>query len=542
MMPVNNRPFLLIGLLLMLQTLTAQPAENCRSCHKAMQASCGLTCAQCHRSPNATLQPPSAERHPAVIPNPSREQWWQEKCVSCHADIIKRFKNSLHYSANGIISQTRYLWGAADASPQKTEPQAWKRLQRVGALKSRRLPDLADHLLATKCMACHFEADGREASVGRKRPAGCAACHIPLDQENGKPLHGHRMQKTVGDTVCLTCHSGNYAGGDYYGYFEHDYNEEYATPFAAQPRFGAYQHRLQPDVHQQAGMTCMDCHQLDDVKGHASKTAAYEGQHAAVRCSHCHGGFNGTTKLRVAANEASAFDTTVIAHKSFHRNVRCSACHARWSYQDYGLHLFLDESDHYTLWEDVIYQGDQSVIDLLTEQLTRPKAERTPALSRNRLSGEQVAGVWYKGWTFRRWETPVLGIGADGRYQIIRPLYQYFITYVDSSDNVWYDSVKPRTAEGAMGWSWDGYVPHTIDRRGRRCEGCHGNAKAAGMGMQLGGETEAAHAITIPSSPAIGGAWLLNKQEQKRLMEPSAQYRSWRAEQWRREGAEEWLR
>ncbi len=510
--------------------------ETCQSCHKDAQSNCNLRCGDCHLSSSADFLP-KEKNHPKIIRNPSLEKWWEEKCESCHSEVIQKFRNSLHYSNAGIIDQTRYLWGKQD-EPLKSNPEEWKTLRGAGAISNPTTADLADHLLASKCFGCHFDAEMRRASEGRKRVAGCAACHTPLDQQTGKPLHGHRFQKKVGDEVCLTCHSGNYVGGDYYGFFEHDYHREYQTSYGSKPLFGAYQHRLARDVHQQAGMKCMDCHSKSDVTGD-NVIRHFEGERPAVRCEDCHGGFGKKASSAKAINKAFIFDSAIAAHQSFHARVSCTACHAQWSYQDYGLHLFLDETDNYEMWANFLWQGDGEVYDLLSTQLAKKQVNRQKAYSTNKLTGERIPGIWYKGWTFRRWETPILGVDRNGKFGIIRPLYQYYVTYVDSLDRVWLDSEKPKRSDGKIGWNWDVYQPHTIGKRGRNCESCHENPKAAGLGIRQSVGDSAAHFITIPHNTILPEARLLNYREKRRLLGKSEQYKIWRTRALKRGGIDE---
>ncbi|MBD3225972.1 MAG: hypothetical protein GF313_14690 [Caldithrix sp.] len=508
--------------------------DNCRSCHGGMHTSCGLTCGQCHVSPNGA-RPSIEPNHQPVIANPSRTEYWPEKCISCHREAIESFKQSRHYRMDRIIYQTRYLWGKTDTLDVEGRDEAWKSLKALPRTASKKPEDLVDHLLAAKCMRCHFEASGKQNGPGRKRPAGCAACHIQLHQKTGRYVNGHRLQKPDEDAVCLTCHSGNYVGADYYGYFEHDYHRDYQTPYGSTPRFSAYQHSLQPDIHQQAGMSCMDCHYASPDSGKGKHLAGYERR--KPRCQSCHGGFAGET----AQPDIPAFNPKNTAHQDFHSKVKCSACHARWSFQDYGMHLFLDETNHYTLWEDFMYQGDQYIVRWLQKELPKKPQNRQNSTSINRLSGSPLPGIWYKAWTFRRWEDPVLGMDA-GRYSILRPLYQYYITYVDSSDNVWLDSQKPHTEKGEHGWSWDAYSPHTTGRKGRKCESCHGSAKAVGLGIRQSLRDSVAHEITLPSDPVVPGVRLLTPAEQEKLLRKSETYKKWRAREFYRQGMDEWFK
>jgi len=525
-----NRILLLTFILL--QMTFAQADESCQDCHTEIQSNCGLSCETCHLDPSVNFRP--AKDHIPIIANPSDEQWWDIKCISCHKSEIEQFRNSLHYSAAGIINQTRYLWGKDSKLKTKSEPDAWKELAQEKNILDRTPAGLVDNLLSKKCLTCHFAADNRSGASGMKRVSGCAVCHTFIDQKTGNVQFGHRFQKKPVDEICLTCHSSNYVGADYHGYFEHDYHNEYNTPAFSEPEFGAFQHRLKPDVHQQAGMICLDCHTVADVMGD-HKSVGFEGELPGVRCQECHGGFN---NQRATRQPGKQFDANIISHKSFHQKVSCISCHAAWSYQDYGMHLFLDETNHYEMWEDYLWQSDQQVTDLLKEQLAIPEQARESAYSKNVLSGKKSRGIWYKAWDFRRWEDPVLGMDENGFYQIIRPLYQYKITYVDSVDNVWLDSVIPIKSDGSRGWTWDVYKPHTISAKGRNCESCHGNLKAVGMGIRQHLADSVAHPITIPDDPIIPGTRLLNTVEQNALLGKSKLYKKWRARAYRRNSIE----
>ena len=514
---------------------TGAKAETCAHCHRDVQTNCGQTCAACHSDTQAAFKP--TDTHPAIIANPSDEFWWKAKCLRCHRTEIAHFKNSLHYSSSGIISQTRFLWGKDTLLFQSARPDAWKALKREGKAANASLPTLADNLLAKKCLVCHFAADNRHGAAGMKRASGCAACHTSFNQQTGAVRFGHRFRKRPPDSNCLTCHTPNRVGADYYGFFEHDYHEAYNTPVFASPRFGAYQHQLATDVHQKAGMNCVDCHSKNGVMG-GKQFARFEGEFSDVRCENCHGGF-GVKPARQGKGRAFKSDTP--AHQPFHQNVACSACHAQWAYQDYGLNLFLDESNRYEMWEPYLWQGDAMVTDLLQTQLQRPQNKREAARSANRLSGEQSSGVWYQAWDFRRWETPVLGKGTDGTYRILRPMYQYRVSFVDAEDRIWLDSAVPRKADGSIGWNWDAFAPHTVGAKARSCESCHGNPKAAGLGIRQNAQDSVAHKITLPNPPVLPGSRLLNEREQGKLLTKSKLYKQWRTRDLRNKGYEQML-
>jgi hypothetical protein len=345
-----------------------------------------------------------------------------------------------------------------------------------------------------------------------RRSAGCAACHIEKDQKTGKSLHGHKFVRDVPDSQCLTCHGGNHAGGDYYGYYEMDYHESYQMPYGSKPIFGAWQHRLDADVHQKAGMKCTDCHIL-----HEKKTRS---------CEDCHGGYTGTDNIKDSG--APRFDSSLIPHEKFHSRLRCEGCHARWSYQDYGLHLMLDMSEKgYGNWKGLKWQGDPEITRLLLRELSKAKGERLKPVTTDWVSGEKTPGAWFKGYSLRRWEDPPLGVDENDRIGVLRPLHQYFVTYVDKNNKVILDSEIPKRADGKKGWAFRIYTPHTIGIS-RSCESCHNNPKAGGTGIHLPFTGPVADSITV-ASPPLPGQRLLDREELRRMGHTSKLYREKRA-------------
>ena len=162
-------------------------------------------------------------------------------------------------------------------------------------------------------------------------------------------------------------------------------------------------------------------------------------------------------------------------------------------------------------WRYLSIQGDPYLQKILEDAAESPQT--VYPVSMDRVSGQEREGIWSVGWRFRRWEPMPLGLDNDGRYTILRPLYQYLVSYVDGMGNVIMDSVVPRRGDGSgKGWAFMPYVPHTTAPFGRACTACHMNREAAGLGIQeeLTGDT----ALTVPSPPPLPGIRLLSPSEQ----------------------------
>ncbi len=492
---------------LILLVLHSLPAEDCRTCHQSHLSACGLTCNACHNVTKAVFPVDilSTKNHPPVLRFPSANDYSGEKCQKCHQRQVESYRQSGHFTMENMLKTLSV--SSIPGLPQKLSRKNLINLQPVKSPAGAN--EIIGPLLVQKCLRCHTEARVSDQASGRKRHNGCASCHIAVDQKSGASENGHKFSGQVADATCLTCHSGNYTGADYYGYYEHDYHQDYNTPVGSSPEFGSFQHRLSSDIHQKKGLSCTDCHSFHK---------AYSSGRKVKECLDCH-----TGNPAKAVSETAAYNPDIVPHQSFHKQVSCTSCHAGWSYQDYGLHLYYDQTKQYDFWINYKWQGDQWVTDWLDSMSVLPEAERKMARSPNYLSGALWPGIWYTAWEFRRWEDPVLGIGADGRYKIIQPFSGMNLTYVDSLNRVWLDSEK-------FAGSWRSYSPHTIQPAGRACESCHGNAKAAGLGIRQSPEDIVSNPVTIPQFDKKSADRALNSAEQKRLLIPSALYRSKKAE------------
>ena len=116
-----------------------------------------------------------------------------------------------------------------------------------------------------------------------------------------------------------------------------------------------------------------------------------------------------------------------------------------------------------------------------------------------------------------------LGIDSKGKYAILRPKYQYFISYVDGNGNVILDNAIPQRGDNkGKGWAFMPYQPHTISPIGRKCEGCHLNEIAASKDIFEVNTCDTQ--LFLPNPPAIAQMRLLNEKEQNKLMTSTKNY------------------
>lgn len=169
--------------------------------------------------------------------------------------------------------------------------------------------------------------------------------------------------------------------------------------------------KMLPDVHYSAGMTCGACHSMASLA---------EGKKSSKGCRDCH-----DPDLKVLEHR-------IPAHL---QKLECYACHSSWSPQEYGT-FFLRFQDR-RLKDD---------FDL-----------------RSGPSAEYLRSAYLK-----KQDAPPLGINAAGKISPIRPMFiAYYTDIVRARNN------GPENT--LLAAEWRAYFPHTVQRGGVTCEGCHDN-------------------------------------------------------------------
>jgi hypothetical protein len=80
----------------------------------------------------------------------------------------------------------------------------------------------------------------------------------------------------------------------------------------------------------------------------------------------------------------------------------------------------------------------------------------------DKISGMPRLGVWYKGFTMRRWEQPALGRNEEGTITTMRPMLDYSLSWIDEEEKIRFDSA------GVVGMTLvlRPYMPHTTGPAG----------------------------------------------------------------------------
>jgi len=435
--------------------------KGCKSCHamKLDQAH-DIECILCHNGNNESEE--KAAGHVGLIDQPAHPDNMLSTCGQCHMDLVLSNTHSSHFTLKNEVNHVRSAFGAKTPLDSLTEIP-------IVATPQTAL-ELADDLLRRRCLRCHPYFSG-DRYPGVVRGTGCASCH--LERYEGK-LVTHEFMKTPGDTQCLQCHYGNWVGYDYYGRYEHDMNDEYRTPYTTRydyfRPFGVEFHQLTPDIHQQKGLICVDCHQGPELMTNTAEQ---------IQCADCHDKNKISRGIAQANIQYNTQDNSYAllsagtgqlhplpfmtdkAHDTYGEMVACQVCHAQWSFNDAGTNLMRSDVDEYDDFARLSVQGSFEV-ERIIKNNTDFDADELPHTMSDKINGEEHLGLWYKGYVTRRWEQVIIGKDDTGRLQVMRPLLDLSLSWIDEDETVRFDSIKSRAANDGL----LPYVPHTTGKAG----------------------------------------------------------------------------
>jgi hypothetical protein len=119
----------------------------------------------------------------------------------------------------------------------------------------------------------------------------------------------------------------------------------------------------------------------------------------------------------------------------------------------------LSYSDEITAWERLTVQSSSEVETFLEHNLYSDEDELATTMV-DSISGQSKAGIWYLGFTQRRWEDILIGQDDDGIIKVFRPILDLRLSAVDEDDDVLFDNLKG-TGSGLLP-----YTPHTTGPAG----------------------------------------------------------------------------
>ena len=228
-------------------------ARNCVSCHKG-------------NSKANTIE--SAHQHMIAFPGNGSNA--NITCAGCHPARVNDVHHSPMYTGTGMVSVTRHVFD------ETTTPEGDAGLQSL-----QQSP--ADSLLRKQCASCHLARDktAHSLDVTRDRGGGCLACHINQYPENAHP----GLTARVEDGRCFGCHSrSGRIALNYAGLAEVTSSTSSDTQKLGRLNDGRLVTHTAADIHQRAGLACIDCHTSRDLMGNPDGS---QGK-VDISCSDCH--------------------------------------------------------------------------------------------------------------------------------------------------------------------------------------------------------------------------------------------------------------
>ncbi len=420
--------------------------KTCQDCHPyRLDPAHQFSCQKCHKghSPASGAE----EAHQGLKSEPALdEDGGAGVCISCHREASLSAITTKHYHLTDEVNLVRQAFGLSPLASALEIPRP---------VKIRHLEDLVNDLLRRRCLRCHVYDPG-DTYPETTHGTGCAACHLTYG--DGK-LIDHRFTSQIPDRTCLHCHYGNFVGWDYYGRFDHDYPAPFRSPLKEglppERPYGVEYFQLSPDVHQEAGMACIDCHR-----------ASLMGRGQDPSCLDCHGERPQAPgvvveggRLVLVTSAGHRLSLPRMEARPSHREEilsqsRCSVCHARFTFWDEGTYLVRLDSIDYEDWSELLVQGSSEVEELIIQGLTSP--EPPPPYMQDKFNHKFYLGLWLKGFKKRRWEEMVIVEDKNGRLSLARPLLKIYLSYLTRDEELLFDNL-PAKSGGLLPYS-----PHSI--------------------------------------------------------------------------------
>jgi hypothetical protein len=140
-----------------------------------------FSCDKCHSGNDESTNKTVA--HDGMYPNPGDMAVVDDTCGACHPELVERLKKSMHATSAGIISASRYTWGAQDRDSEFANYEISDEDGEIpdGAVDGfDQIPTFGDSgepvddYLRNQCLRCHIWTEGKKVD-GDYRSSGCSA-------------------------------------------------------------------------------------------------------------------------------------------------------------------------------------------------------------------------------------------------------------------------------------------------------------------------------------------------------------------------------
>ncbi len=365
--------------------------SSCISCHQITEGFSPshspnkVTCIACHLGNNHSKTKNKA--HKGMIAVPGNLSTISKTCAKCHNGIDIRVKKSLMNTMSGIISVDKYVFDENNNLDSLFNIHHLKNLSK------------ADKHLRNKCASCHLGNEKENAApISQKsRGGGCLACHLNYSDKAKIELQKYHNSDKVNipkthpnislqitDNHCFGCHSrSGRIATNYQGWHETVFRDTLYNNinYKVLDDKRVFIKKID-DVHHKKGLSCIDCHDTNDVMGDGN-TYAHQEKAVKVTCKNCHFtsaktiNYNNlnedekriirlrkkdTTKPFVVTEENRNLINVIAFKKQYHlitkltdkemilskptesctrevhKNISCATCHTKWSPQCVSCH------------------------------------------------------------------------------------------------------------------------------------------------------------------------------------------------------------
>lgn len=482
--------------------------EGCLSCHNEMKGFTAshspdaIGCSSCHAGNPFSFD--KDEAHAGMVLIPGNEKDYNRSCGTsdCHPDIVSRVPKSIMSTLTGMISVNKFVF---DESENLDEYYHVKNLGFTAA----------ESHLRNLCVSCHIGNEKLEFGPINElsRGGGCNACHLNYSLEALNQLNLYTISKSdntlpkthpslslkISNDHCFGCHSRssristNYEGWHETKLYPDELEDTTGYRILEDERVFEF---VKADVHHEAGMECIDCHNSYETMGDG-KIYLHKEDQVKIQCIDCHltsepetitivdfdqesAKIAGLRELDTAGrnylvisksgyplvntymdsinkpvlitkNEKKVLQLTspavICAEGSAHSSLSCESCHTAWVPQCIGCHTEYDPLE----------EG----FDLL--------------------ANEDTEGTWLEHIGDFFAELPTLGIieTSDSNRILSKRVYTFIPGMIMTLDKSGYE---PKNQEIIFKRLFSPSFSHTIRKESRDCKSCHNNPLAIGYG------------------------------------------------------------
>lgn len=494
--------------------------STCSTCHQGLEpvSASHPECVSCHGGDPANPEEKASHRGMFGPKNPADPKHWDKTCGKCHPYQLERVRSNLMYTNTGMIKNTQATWEGEDGHLYATRQE--KVHDAIGSpldLESvAELENLSGELYRKFCALCHIGIDSNRVWAG-SHASGCAACHFPYNDNatyqgadqtvKGKWPHSasHAMATLPGNQVCARCHnrSGRIALA-YEGF--NDGNNSLVPTAKGEPGpkiISGIRNltRIQPDIHHEKGLECIDCHTSRDVMG---DSYAYQNMYlqTEIACQDCHGSptqrpvseaisreneevlresanypkpmqqgdpmvltakgrkysnvFSRNGKIWLQGKRDGKLHESKVITKSpehtivGHERLECYACHSRTVAQCYGCHTEYDQGQ----------------------------------LSNDFIKGTKTPGSFSETEDYRMLYPFPLALNQRGKVSTVTPGCQTFVTVIDPQGKKVLDEYVT-LYKGRQQLRFAPFFGHNTGTKAIGCSECHANPAFLGFGQHV---------------------------------------------------------